>query len=1282
MLATVLLLPAISIAQTYLPSNGTTYTTCGGTFYDSGGAGGNYSDNENSTTTFCPSTAGQKISVTCPAGGFNLESGFDYLKVYDGTTTAAPLLGNFTGTTITSPVTATNAGGCLCFKFTSDISINYSGWTLNLSCVTGSSTGTATGDECASAIPIPVNSTCVYTNGTTVGATPSSTAPAPGCANFLTGTTVDVWYSFVATSASMTLNSNTGTITDGGMALYSGTCAGLTLVECDDDDSPNGFMPMIQRTDFIPGNTYYIRMWNYSGSTTGTFSLCLTAPPVLSCPSGLGTGVVTVASLPYSSGNVTTCGMVNDLNSTNVPVCGASYYYDGEDAVYVFTPTVTGTTTIALNSTGSYTGLMLYAGCPFGGGTCVTNLQSSSGSKSFCATVTAGVTYYLIIDSWPSPACNPYSLSISAPSNSIQGATCSTAIPMTLPYIATGQSTSCAGNDYTNTTTGACNTLYQSGEDKVYSFSGTAGQCISVAITNANSSNIGFQLSFGCPGSAGAVCVASAGGAVSGALNGSIPLPSTGTYYLIIDSWAPPANVTYDLGIQLNGNGPANDLPCNAVSMILGTSEPGDNSCSGSSGEPAVPACWDAAGARNTVWYRVIPTSTSLRIKTFPGTLSNTQIALYSGTCSALTYVACNDNAGTCGSITNFSSQLYVTGLTAGTTYYIAVDGAASTTGSFDILAIDGAATFPPMAGMDCILPNPVCSPFFQVSDPGYAGFGANCDLPTSYCLASSERNIVWYTIPINAAGNLVFDIVPNDFNVALQDETDYDFALWRTTGTGAVTCSQIAAGTAVPLRCNYSYLGVTGLNGAAGFSAPASLTAQSCPNCGTYNPNPFYNGAYEQQLPVSAGDVVLLAISNFSNSTSGFRIDFRNSPIGYVGNTATSVTWTGGTNTNSALSSNWGGCNVPSCSVDGIVSPFSVQPVISANQTFKNLEIQPGATVTINAGVTVTICGNLINNGNLRCAPTSTILFSAPVSHLMSGNFVGLNALGNLTVSASAAGLQVNLMNDLDMRGSFTTANVNSIFNANGNNLRVGLDFFNNNGNATFLNVAPGFLEFNGTAAQRYNQGLTQLDLNVVNMNHNGPGLTLQTNLCMNANSGWLNLVRGRIITGANEVRQFNRRVGSVTAGSPNSFVQGFLRRWIFPTGAYDFPVGEAVKGYHRANINFTSATTIDHLLGYFSTHTVLPPPLNIVECNRRYNFDGLNNGKWTINAYNAAMTRISAAGDGLYTMTVQNLPGSYSNNAGNAWTIIKDTTAGGNWFLNGTCDTNSTVNLVRRTA
>lgn len=133
-------------------------------------------------------------------------------------------------------------------------------------------------DDCSGAINLPVNLTCTFVSGTNLNATNSSGIPAPGCASY-TGS--DVWYSVtVPPSGVLTVDMNTGTMTDSGMAFYTGTCGALTLLECDDDDSTNGFMSFITRNNLTPGQTIFIRVWGFGG-VTGTFSICATT---VSCP--------------------------------------------------------------------------------------------------------------------------------------------------------------------------------------------------------------------------------------------------------------------------------------------------------------------------------------------------------------------------------------------------------------------------------------------------------------------------------------------------------------------------------------------------------------------------------------------------------------------------------------------------------------------------------------------------------------------------------------------------------------------------------------------------------------------------------------------------------------------------------------------------------------------------------------------------------------------------------------------------------------------------------------
>jgi len=132
---------SFSFAQTYnMPAGTNTVTTCSGTFYDSGGSGGNYGYGQDRTYTFCPNTPGDKIQLTFTS--FATENSYDFLYVYDGTTTGAPSLGVYSGGTSPGIVQATpgNASGCITFRFTSDGNFIFqstaAGWSANIACIT------------------------------------------------------------------------------------------------------------------------------------------------------------------------------------------------------------------------------------------------------------------------------------------------------------------------------------------------------------------------------------------------------------------------------------------------------------------------------------------------------------------------------------------------------------------------------------------------------------------------------------------------------------------------------------------------------------------------------------------------------------------------------------------------------------------------------------------------------------------------------------------------------------------------------------------------------------------------------------------------------------------------------------------------------------------------------------------------------------------------------------------------------------------------------------------
>ena len=127
----------ISIApgSFYLPVTGThNITTCNMTILDDGGVNGDYSISADVTLTINPENPGDVISLT---GNYDLEDDWDFLYIYDGSSTAGTPMQTLTGVGV---ITATSTSGPLTIHFTSDAMICNSGFVIVASCASGGNT--------------------------------------------------------------------------------------------------------------------------------------------------------------------------------------------------------------------------------------------------------------------------------------------------------------------------------------------------------------------------------------------------------------------------------------------------------------------------------------------------------------------------------------------------------------------------------------------------------------------------------------------------------------------------------------------------------------------------------------------------------------------------------------------------------------------------------------------------------------------------------------------------------------------------------------------------------------------------------------------------------------------------------------------------------------------------------------------------------------------------------------------------------------------------------------
>lgn len=113
-------------------------------FTDTGGTSANYADGEIIVKTFYPSNPNEKVKLVFTA--FDLEQGYDFMNVYDGTGVGSPRFPNgtqLTGNQIPGPFQATNPAGAITVRFVSDAGVTGAGWEASVNCISLATTETA-----------------------------------------------------------------------------------------------------------------------------------------------------------------------------------------------------------------------------------------------------------------------------------------------------------------------------------------------------------------------------------------------------------------------------------------------------------------------------------------------------------------------------------------------------------------------------------------------------------------------------------------------------------------------------------------------------------------------------------------------------------------------------------------------------------------------------------------------------------------------------------------------------------------------------------------------------------------------------------------------------------------------------------------------------------------------------------------------------------------------------------------------------------------------------------
>ena len=147
----------------------------------------------------------------------------------------------------------------------------------------------AANDDCITAETLSLGATCIAvigSNNATNSEDLDPTIPGTGCAAYGGR---DVWYKVVVPASGQIIletSEDDLSISDGGMAIYSGSCDsnGLTLVDCDDSSNSNTIYDFerIELTNRTEGEQLFIRVWAFDNAELGTFEICAIDPEPLS----------------------------------------------------------------------------------------------------------------------------------------------------------------------------------------------------------------------------------------------------------------------------------------------------------------------------------------------------------------------------------------------------------------------------------------------------------------------------------------------------------------------------------------------------------------------------------------------------------------------------------------------------------------------------------------------------------------------------------------------------------------------------------------------------------------------------------------------------------------------------------------------------------------------------------------------------------------------------------------------------------------------------------------
>ncbi len=715
---------------------------------------------------------------------------------------------------------------------------------------------------------LTVNSTCVYTAGTTLGST-ASAVPSMTCSGFTQTPDDEVWYQFTTNAVPGTNYeiSVQGLVNfDPVVAAYNNSsCLTPTLLGCV-DATFNGGTEVLLLTG-LPVNTIHrIRVWDYFTGTAnqGNFNICvrrIPPPP----PNDNCTGAIALA-------NGVSCAPIGGYNTSATPSTPASTCFGtaNDDVWYSFVATATSQDITVVGNptfnpviellTGVCTGLTTL--------TCA-DLSGAGGTEVIAAAgLSVGATYFVRVYDFNAgfPADSSFTICVNeglvlAPPPANDNCASATAITSG-PTCTLTPGTTIGATNITAIPGSLCSGFVGNPDDDVwFSFAATATAQI-IRVYPQSPLDAVVELRSGACNGTLLGCIDAAGSAATEGLfiNGL----TIGTTYRVRVYGRGAGSTTqgnFDICVKdtVGPPPPANDNCAGAISLTSGAtcSYVTGNVTGATQSTPGSPC---GGTSDDDVWYFFTASSSAHNVQVQPSAGFDAVVEVLSGACGTLTSVICQDFAGNGGLET-----INLTGLTVGTQYRIRIydfAAGAPTTATFQV-CVTTVTPPPPPANDNCsgaiaLTPGSVCTPVSgTVAGATASGNPITC--------GGTANDDVWYR----------FDATSSIHKVQVNGSASFNPVLEVFSGTGC--------GALVNLACaNASFAGgteVVTLNGLTvgqtyyirvyDFLAtiPATLTFTVCVI--TIPPPPIpVNDLCADAININCGDLISGQNSNGGTST------------------------------------------------------------------------------------------------------------------------------------------------------------------------------------------------------------------------------------------------------------------------------------------------------------------------------------------------------------------------------------------------------------------------------